>query len=160
MHSRLRTGFFRSLENLIISTENLESVDYEERDLQVQIAVPYIAIFFLFNIGQILTSDWTADIEMRKRTSGVCQVISIVTIASLIFWIVPQNVEGNYGACGVSKIPKGLIVKGSGFSRGEYPWIVALIQTKFMPASFFCGGNLISSTFVITGKKIYYVNVV
>lgn len=54
--------------------------------------------------------------------------------------------------CGVAKINRGLIVGGRTFSRGKFPWIVALMNIRIRPAQYFCGGTLISSDFVISGK--------
>lgn len=93
-------------------------------------------------------------IEMRFKTVPLCSLTLISAISVINFLIEPHQVEGSNGDCGVSKVPSGLIVRGSGFSRGDFPWIVALMQTKNQPVSFFCGGTLISSTFVITGKQI------
>lgn len=41
---------------------------------------------------------------------------------------------------------------GDQFKRGDFPWIVALLYTGFSPPSYFCGGSLISSRHVVTGK--------
>lgn len=54
--------------------------------------------------------------------------------------------------CGKPNYDSGLIVKGRNFPRGTYPWTVALMHTGFSPPRFFCGGSLISATFVISGK--------
>lgn len=56
--------------------------------------------------------------------------------------------------CGVSKTPLPLIVGGQNFTRGAFPWIVALLHTGWTPPKFFCGGTLISKTFVITGNLL------
>lgn len=56
-------------------------------------------------------------------------------------------------SCGVSKRGSGLIVRGQRFLRGDFPWIVALILMKKNPPEFFCGGTIISATFVLSGKK-------
>lgn len=54
--------------------------------------------------------------------------------------------------CGVSKVNTGYIVGGKSFSRGSFPWIVALTYTKSEPSKFFCGATLISSKFVTSGE--------
>lgn len=54
--------------------------------------------------------------------------------------------------CGEPKVNSGLIVRGQRFSRGNFPWIVALTYTKVHPPAFFCGGTIISSNFVVSGK--------
>lgn len=55
--------------------------------------------------------------------------------------------------CGVSQQEQGLIVLGQDFVHGSYPWIVALLYTGTTPYTFFCGGTVISKTFVISGKS-------
>lgn len=45
------------------------------------------------------------------------------------------------------------IAGGQSFVRGDYPWIVALSFVEGLEKPiYFCGGSLISSTFVISGK--------
>lgn len=58
----------------------------------------------------------------------------------------------NIETCGVPKVRVGMIIHGQSFERGAFPWIVALLHTGFNPYKFFCGGTLISKTFVISGK--------
>lgn len=55
--------------------------------------------------------------------------------------------------CGSSARHSGLIVHGSNFTRGDYPWIVALMYTKNGEKGFFCSGTLVSSRHVVTGKN-------
>lgn len=45
----------------------------------------------------------------------------------------------------------GFSSRGQDITIGEFPWIVALMQTKVQPASYFCGGTLVSTTFVLSG---------
>lgn len=54
--------------------------------------------------------------------------------------------------CGISKGPSGFIVRGQKILRGDFPWAVALLYAGNVPPSFFCGGTLISDTFVVSGK--------
>lgn len=56
-------------------------------------------------------------------------------------------------SCGVRKLGSGLIYGGRDFTRGEYPWIVALMNTENTVPTFFCGGTLISLNFVLSGNK-------
>lgn len=58
----------------------------------------------------------------------------------------------NTDTCGISKKGAGLVVRGQNFRRGDFPWIVALIYTLTKPPSYFCGGTLISTKFVLSGK--------
>lgn len=83
-----------------------------------------------------------------------------LVLKKLVFWgyvIAIASAHSNRpkrssARCGVSKGPTGFIVRGQRFSRGDFPWIVALLHTRDGPPSFFCGGTLISSTFVVSGK--------
>lgn len=74
----------------------------------------------------------------------------------LIFCVL--NIFVIVNTCGVPKHKTGLIVNGQSFSRGDYPWIVALVYTTTSPPSFFCGGTIISSTFVISGKRKFQLS--
>lgn len=85
---------------------------------------------------------------MYFKKCGLGEIILVYAISILK----SHEVQSSDGACGVSKVPSGFIVRGNSFSRGEFPWIVALMQTRIQPVSFFCGGTLISSTFVVTGR--------
>lgn len=61
------------------------------------------------------------------------------------------------GTCGGQTRQSGYIFGGSHSSRGEFPWMVALMLAKFDPPMFIGGGTLVSSRHVITGwKKINY----
>ena len=42
---------------------------------------------------------------------------------------------------------------GDSFSRGEFPWMVALLDKITNPPAFFCAGTLISWRHVVTGKN-------
>jgi Trypsin len=56
--------------------------------------------------------------------------------------------------CGVPFISEGLIVHGTEFARGSFPWMVALLYTNHddkLPA-YFGGGVLISQFHVLTGE--------
>ena len=55
--------------------------------------------------------------------------------------------------CGKPAKAKGFIVNGADFKRGEFPWMVAMLNKLKNPAEFFCAGTLISTRHVITGKK-------
>lgn len=65
-----------------------------------------------------------------------------------------SRLQSSADTCGIPKVTSGYIVRGQSFSRGNFPWIVALVYTKVRPPAFFCAGTLISQRFVITGKKI------
>lgn len=46
----------------------------------------------------------------------------------------------------------------SGDRTGSFPWTVALMDNRDTVPRMFCGGTLISDTFVISGKLLYLVN--
>lgn len=50
-----------------------------------------------------------------------------------------------------------LIIGGKPVEIGEYPWMVAMFTLERRKSSFFCGGNLISDTHVITGMIVCLV---
>lgn len=58
----------------------------------------------------------------------------------------------NADTCGISINETGSIDQGQNFARGSFPWIVALMHAGYTTPKLFCGGTLISKTFVITGK--------
>lgn len=58
--------------------------------------------------------------------------------------------------CGVASTPLVInrIAMGDQFVRGKWPWMVSLMSQKEKePLEFFCGGTLVSTTKVVTGKK-------
>lgn len=56
--------------------------------------------------------------------------------------------------CGNVLFSRGLVVKGTAVSPGQWPFLVALKHAELN--SFFCGGNLISSTHVLTGEISFF----
>lgn len=69
-----------------------------------------------------------------------------------------HRVRRSADTCGVPNNDSGLIIRGKTFPRGTYPWIVALMHTGFSPPKYFCGGTLISATFVISGSLFLDLN--
>ena len=61
-----------------------------------------------------------------------------------------KNVER---VCGKPVQTAGFIIRGRDFKRGEFPWMVALLNEQKSPAEFFGAGTLISTRHVITGKN-------
>ena len=55
--------------------------------------------------------------------------------------------------CGKPAQTAGLIVHGKDFKRGEFPWMVALLNKRKNPVQFFGAGTLISTRHVTTGKN-------
>lgn len=79
----------------------------------------------------------------------------IVRYISFIFYLIAiASAVDRKRNCGVPKRLSGLIIRGESFSRGSFPWTVALLASKTQPPSYFCGGTLISSTHVVSGKKL------
>lgn len=91
---------------------------------------------------------------MIIKLSVVC---ALVIIASAN--VAPSRLQRSANTCGVPKRDSGLIVKGQDIKRGDFPWIVALmgLATGAQPY-YFCGGTLISSTFVISGKQLELIS--
>jgi secreted trypsin-like serine protease len=54
--------------------------------------------------------------------------------------------------CGTPTQSTSLVVGGSTFQRGTWPWMVALMQKATNPPKLFCGGVLVSYTKVLTGE--------
>ena len=63
-----------------------------------------------------------------------------------------KRVRRNNGACGIPSQSTSLIIWGNDFPQGAWPWMVALMQKKTSPPSYFCGGVLVSRTKVLTGE--------
>lgn len=55
--------------------------------------------------------------------------------------------------CGGATRQSGYIYGGTQSSRGEFPWMVALMFARVNPPTFIGGGTLVSSRHVITGMK-------
>lgn len=96
----------------------------------------------------------TLTVNKRKETimRNVFAVIIICAVVAESFALELNRLQRSVDTCGKSKIKTGLIVRGRNFSRGTFPWIVALSYKGFGPPKFFCGGTLISKTFVISGE--------
>ena len=54
--------------------------------------------------------------------------------------------------CGKPAKSSGFIVNGKNFKRGEFPWMVAMLNKLKKSPEFFCAGTLVSTRHVITGK--------
>lgn len=81
-------------------------------------------------------------------------ILVMLSVFAVVAAIPKSNsIQNSVLACGVPKLSLGLVVRGRNFSRGDFPWMVALTYTNTQPPSFFCGGIIISTTYVLTGKK-------
>lgn len=61
--------------------------------------------------------------------------------------------RGPNDACGVPSQSTSLIIRGSDFQRGTWPWMVALLEKTVTPPRFFCGGVLVTSKKILTGEN-------
>lgn len=59
-------------------------------------------------------------------------------------------ISGISAQCGIPEQSVGLIIKGKDFSRGKWPWMVALMLNSNGTNNFICGGVLISRTKILT----------
>jgi secreted trypsin-like serine protease len=59
----------------------------------------------------------------------------------------------NSSQCGIPSQTTSLVIGGSNFQRGSWPWMVALMQKTEATPKLFCGGVLISSTKILTGDN-------
>lgn len=65
----------------------------------------------------------------------------IIIILALTFAVIGAVQSSK---CGVAAKGVSLIVRGNDFSRGKWPWMVALVLRAKNRNGFFCGGVLIS----------------
>ena len=54
--------------------------------------------------------------------------------------------------CGKPTQARGSIIQGKDFKRGEFPWMVALLNKRKNPPQFLGAATLISTRHLITGK--------
>lgn len=93
---------------------------------------------------------------MTRLITSVFAVVCLVSFASAVPPTDSQESLENVNTCGVSQVTTGFIHHGAGFKRGTYPWLVAMmLKTNYTTPQFFCGGTIISSNFVLTGKQYY-----
>jgi secreted trypsin-like serine protease len=64
------------------------------------------------------------------------------------FWVFIGLSESQ--SCGDRSGIKGNIVNGNECQRGDWPWITAFVHVT--KNTYFCGGSLISSTHILSGK--------
>ena len=75
----------------------------------------------------------------------------IVIVSELNSTVAQQrNVDSN---CGKPAQGIGFIYRGREFKRGQFPWMVALLNKLKTLPEFFGAGTLISTRHVITGKN-------
>lgn len=59
----------------------------------------------------------------------------------------------NAPGCGIPSKATSLVIRGSDFQRGTWPWMVPLLSKVKSPPRLFCGGVLVSQTKVLTGEN-------
>ena len=89
--------------------------------------------------------------EIRFDLRFYLSLFIILNISELNAEVQKQrNVER---VCGKPAQTVGFIVNGADFKRGEFPWMVALLNKLRNQPEFFCAGTLVSTRHVITGKN-------
>lgn len=81
-------------------------------------------------------------------------VIGILVMAANSVVLGMQNGKN---LCGVPKIVSERIHFGEIFTRGSFPWIVALMLKGVDQPGFFCGGTMISNKFVVSGNFLDFI---
>lgn len=73
--------------------------------------------------------------------------------ASILIWlsVIQQVVLNNYDQCGETIRSTALVFRGNKTERGEFPFLCALYNIE--SNSIFCGGSIITSKHVLTGRK-------
>lgn len=95
---------------------------------------------------------WPMALRMNFMISFLILIVSHAIDASAI---ITNRFQRSTDTCGVPVKISGYVYYGRRFSRGDFPWIVALMTTKYtQQLDYFCGGSLISKTFVVSGKHI------
>lgn len=79
-------------------------------------------------------------------------VVVLLLIVSEAFQAI-AGVSTSNKVCGRPRRYSGLIIGGSNFTRGDFPWIVALMYKSMSSPKFICGGTIITTKHVITGKR-------
>lgn len=88
-----------------------------------------IILFVLISFNGLLTFSPVTEERLPAAESFECGVIS----------------GGN------DKVP--LIFNGNSYTRGEWPWLVAIYKRQEGSLTFICGGTLVSDRHIVTGKN-------
>lgn len=85
---------------------------------------------------------------------GIINIFIVMVIAVLVRESseLIANRSRRSETCGVSKSEEEPLTNEQDVTRGAFPWIVALMHAKINPPELFCGGTLVSQTFVVSGK--------
>lgn len=94
------------------------------------------------------------------NTDGDCDVLenSVYTdVPKFINWIEKiTSIPFQHSVCGKAAGTSSMIRRGQAFARGSFPWLAALKSVEYNPPKFFCGGSIISSTFVLSGNLSHF----
>lgn len=90
---------------------------------------------------------------MRNRVALLAVILTCLKTLLDIDQVGGQVPVGQKFICGSpEELDTGLIVEGYKFTRGAWPWMVALMfKRDEEPLKFFCGGTLVSPNKVVTG---------
>lgn len=58
----------------------------------------------------------------------------------------------NSEPCGTPTQSTSLVINGNDFQRGNWPWMVAMMEKTTSPPRFFCGSVLVAENKILTGK--------
>lgn len=98
---------------------------------------------------------------VRKKIENIIEMNSVIRIVftllvtgSVIFVCCDGKLRSKRAApvCGSPTRQAGFIFGGSRSTRGEFPWLVALMFAGTSPPSLIGGGTLISDRHVVTGE--------
>lgn len=59
--------------------------------------------------------------------------------------------------CGKSLATNTLVANGDEVQKGHHPWLTAIYQIKGINVEYMCGGSLITSKLVISGKFLVLI---
>lgn len=88
-------------------------------------------------------------------TSVSCQNTPSLSLSNVTKIQQPRLKRSESGPCGVPSQSTSLVVGGKEFTRGTWPWMVALMQKNSTPPKLFCGGVLVSANKVVTGETTH-----
>lgn len=97
--------------------------------------------------------------KLRSQKMNFLKFLSVVLIFVTTETVTSSNTtqsrikRNNNQICGISSQATSLIIGGSDFQRGTWPWMVAIMKKTSSKPQFFCGGILISNTKLLTGKR-------
>lgn len=88
-------------------------------------------------------------------TEKICQLLAQFSLSHLKMWLgfaflISISLSNVACQCGIPLNSASLVIRGEGFDRGAWPWMVALKQKVGTVYHFFCGGVLISTTKILT----------